>query len=220
MTPRPITLSEMPVSERLREVGVVPVVELPDADAAVPLVEALVAGGLPCVEITFRTPSARDGLAAIRHAFPDVLVGAGTVLDETELAAALEAGADFLVSPGLNPELVAACLERGVTILPGVCTPSEIDLARRLGLHTLKFFPAEPLGGVELLRALCGPYRDVSFVPTGGITPRVLPDYLALSQVVACGGSWMVKPELLRGRELDRVRSLAAEARAIVDQAR
>lgn len=208
------------VTARLREVGVVPVVELPDSVEAVALMEALVAGGLPCIEITFRTPSARDGIEAVRQAFPDVLLGAGTVLDEVQLAAATDAGADFVVSPGLNPELVKSSLERGIVILPGVCTPSEIDLARRLGLSTVKFFPAEPLGGPDLLRALCGPYRDISFIPTGGITHDVLADYLALAQVIACAGSWMVKPDLLRERSFDRVRSLAAAARAIVEQFR
>lgn len=208
------------VVERLRAVGVVPVVELPDADLAVPLVEALVAGGLPCVEITFRTASAERGLELIRAAFPDVLVGAGTVLDEAQLATAAALGADFVVSPGTNPAVVERCLERGIPVLPGVATPSEIERARALGLRSVKFFPAEPLGGAALLRALCGPYSDVSFVPTGSITPRVLPDYLSLPQVIACGGSWMVKPEMLRAREFDRVRELAAEARTIVQQAR
>lgn len=208
------------VVERLREIGVVPVVELPSAEVAVPLVEALVAGGLACIEITLRTPSAREGIKTVREAFPDVLLGAGTVLDDEQLTGAIAAGADFVVSPGLNPGLVTRSLELGVVILPGVCTPSEIELARRLGLTTVKFFPSEPLGGVRFLRALCGPYRDVAFVPTGGITPDVLADYLTLPQVVACGGSWMVKPELLVGREFDRVQSIAAATRAVVERTR
>jgi 2-dehydro-3-deoxyphosphogluconate aldolase / (4S)-4-hydroxy-2-oxoglutarate aldolase len=204
------------ISDRLRQVGVVPVVELPEADLAVPLAEALVAGGLSCVEITFRTPAAQAGLEAIRNAYPDMLLGAGTVLDEEQLSVAESAGADFVVSPGTNPELVRACLARSFAILPGVCTPSEIEVARGLGLRTLKFFPAEPIGGVSFLRALCGPYRDVSFVPTGGITAGVLADYLAVPQVLACGGSWMVKPELLSAGDFDRVQSLAEQATAIV----
>jgi 2-dehydro-3-deoxyphosphogluconate aldolase / (4S)-4-hydroxy-2-oxoglutarate aldolase len=204
------------ISDRLRQVGVVPVVELPEADLAVPLAEALVAGGLSCVEITFRTPAAQAGLEAIRSAYPDMLLGAGTVLDDEQLSVAESAGADFVVSPGTNPELVRACLARRIPILPGVCTPSEIEAARGLGLRTLKFFPAEPIGGVTFLRSLCGPYRDVAFVPTGGITAGVLADYLAVPQVLACGGSWMVKPELLSAGDFDRVRSLAEQATAIV----
>jgi 2-dehydro-3-deoxyphosphogluconate aldolase/(4S)-4-hydroxy-2-oxoglutarate aldolase len=208
------------ISDRLRQVGVVPVVELPEAQLAIPLAEALVAGGLSCVEITFRTPAAQAGLEALRKAYPDMLLGAGTVFDEEQLTVAVSAGADFVVSPGTNPELVKACLARGLPILPGVCTPSEIEVARALGLNAVKFFPAEPMGGVSFLRALCGPYRDVSFVPTGGITASVLGDYLAVPQVLACGGSWMVKPELLRAGEFDTVRSLAEEATAIVGRSR
>ena len=208
------------ISDRLRRVGVVPVVELPEAELAIPLADALVAGGLSCVEITFRTPAAQAGLEAVRKAYPDMLLGAGTVFDEEQLSVAVSAGADFVVSPGTNPELVEACLARDIPILPGVCTPSEIEVARGLGLNTVKFFPAEPIGGVPFLRALCGPYREVSFVPTGSITASVLPDYLALPQVLACGGSWMVKPEMLRAGEFDRVRSLAEEATAIVGQSR
>jgi 2-dehydro-3-deoxyphosphogluconate aldolase/(4S)-4-hydroxy-2-oxoglutarate aldolase len=208
------------VEERLRQVGVVPVVELPDVDLAVPLAQALLAGRLSCVEITFRTPAAQGGLAAIRNAYPDILLGAGTVINEDQLTVAIEAGADFVVAPGTNPKLVQMCLARGIPILPGVCTPSEIELARGLGVRLMKFFPAEPIGGVGFLRALCGPYRDVLFVPTGGITPKLLPDYLALPQVLACGGSWMVKPEMLFARDFDRVRSLAEEARTMVELAR
>jgi len=208
------------ISDRLRRVGVVPVVELPEAELAIPLADALVAGGLSCVEITFRTPAAQAGLEAVRQAYPDMLLGAGTVFDEEQLSVAVSAGADFVVSPGTNPELVEACLARDIPILPGVCTPSEIEVARGLGLNTVKFFPAEPIGGVPFLRALCGPYREVSFVPTGSITASVLPDYLALPQVLACGGSWMVKPEMLRAGEFDRVRSLAEEATAIVGRPR
>jgi 2-dehydro-3-deoxyphosphogluconate aldolase/(4S)-4-hydroxy-2-oxoglutarate aldolase len=208
------------ISDRLRRVGVVPVVELPLPELAIPLAEALVAGGLSCVEITFRTPAAQAGLEAVRRAYPDMLLGAGTVFDEEQLSVAVSTGADFVVSPGTNPELVQACLARDIPILPGVCTPSEIEVARGLGLNAVKFFPAEPIGGVSFLRTVCGPYREISFVPTGGITASVLPDYLALPQVLACGGSWMVKPEMLRAGEFDRIRSLAEEATAIVERSR
>jgi 2-dehydro-3-deoxyphosphogluconate aldolase/(4S)-4-hydroxy-2-oxoglutarate aldolase len=208
------------LEDRLWALGVVPVVELPEAELAVPLAEALVAGGLPCVEITFRTPGALAGVKAIRRRFPDLLLGAGTVLSTDQVDAAVSAGADFVVSPGTNPAVVDYCVSRGVPILPGVCTPSEIEVVRARGLRTVKFFPAEPMGGTALLRALCGPYRDVFFVPTGGITPAVLPDYLALAQVLACGGSWIVRPELVSAGAFDEVRTLAAEATELVAQSR
>ena len=208
------------IEARLESAGVVPVVELPAAELAVPLADALVAGGLSCVEITFRTPAAREGLAAIREAHPGILLGAGTVLDEEQVEAALEAGADFAVAPGTTPEIVRAALERGLPMLPGTCTPSDVERARRLGLRLLKFFPAEPIGGAAYLKALCGPYRDVRFVPTGSITPATLIDYLAIPQVVACGGSWMVKLELLRSKEWGRVTELAAEAADLASSAR
>jgi 2-dehydro-3-deoxyphosphogluconate aldolase/(4S)-4-hydroxy-2-oxoglutarate aldolase len=208
------------VEERLRAAGVVPVVELPEADLAVPLAEALLAGGLSCVEITFRTPAAREGLAAIRRAHPGILLGAGTVLGEDQVDAAVEAGADFAVAPGTTPEVIRAALDRGLPMLPGTCTPSDVESARRLGLRLLKFFPAEQVGGADYLRALCAPYRDVRFVPTGGISPSTLPGYLALSQVVACGGTWMVKPDVIRAGDWEQVTRLAAEAVALVASAR
>jgi 2-dehydro-3-deoxyphosphogluconate aldolase/(4S)-4-hydroxy-2-oxoglutarate aldolase len=208
------------IADRLRRAGVVPVVALPDAAVAVPLAEALVAGGLSCVEITFRTPAAREGLLAIRRACPDVLLGAGTVLDAEQMAQAVAAGADFLVSPATNPELVRESIAQGVPMLPGVCTPSDVDRVLGLGLKAMKFFPARAGGGVPFLEALHGPYPDAVFVPTGGITADVLGDYLARPFVLACGGSWMVAPDLLRARDLDRVTRLAAEAREIVERVR
>jgi 2-dehydro-3-deoxyphosphogluconate aldolase/(4S)-4-hydroxy-2-oxoglutarate aldolase len=208
------------IEGRLRAAGVVPVVELPAAEHAVPLADALVAGGLSCVEITFRTPAAREGLAAIREAHPEILLGAGTVLEEEQLDAAVAAGADFAVAPGLTEEIVRAAFGRGLPMLPGTCTPSDIERARRLGLRLVKFFPAEPMGGAPYLRALCGPYRDISFVPTGSVTTATLEDYLALPQVVACGGSWMVKPDFIRNGEWGRITELAAESVAIVARCR
>ena len=215
-----LTGSLAAIEGRLRAAGVVPVVELPAAEHAVPLADALVAGGLSCVEITFRTPAAREGLAAIREAHPEILLGAGTVLEEEQLDAAVAAGADFAVAPGLTEEIVRAAFGRGLPMLPGTCTPSDIERARRLGLRLVKFFPAEPMGGAPYLRALCGPYRDISFVPTGSVTTATLEDYLALPQVVACGGSWMVKPDFIRNGEWGRITELAAESVAIVARCR
>jgi 2-dehydro-3-deoxyphosphogluconate aldolase/(4S)-4-hydroxy-2-oxoglutarate aldolase len=208
------------LAERLRSIGVLPVVELARAEDAVPLAKALVAGGLACVEITLRTPEAAAGISAVRAAFPDILLGAGTVLSVEQLEIALAAGADFAVAPGTNPRVVEESLARGLPMLPGVSTPSEIETARALGLRTLKLFPAELLGGAAYIRALCGPYRDVAFVPTGSITPETLPGYLALPQVVACGGSWMVRPALVAAGDFATIRDLAADAVRCVRSAR
>jgi 2-dehydro-3-deoxyphosphogluconate aldolase/(4S)-4-hydroxy-2-oxoglutarate aldolase len=205
---------------RLRQVGVVPVVELPRAEDAVPLAGALIAGGLSCVEITLRTPGAVEGIRAIRAAYPQILLGAGTVLSEAQLETALAAGADFAVAPGTNRAVVEASLGLGLPILPGVSTPSEVEAAMGLGLRALKLFPAELLGGAAFVRALCGPYRDVEFVPTGSITPETLPGYLALPQVLACGGSWMVKPATIAAGDFAAIEQLAAAAVALVQASR
>ena len=200
------------VVEQLRAIGLLPVVELARAADAVPLAEALIAGGLPCIEITLRTPEAAAGIAAVRAACPEILLGAGTVLSVEQLDAALAAGANFAVAPGTNPVVVAASHARGMPMLPGVATPSEIESARALGLRTFKLFPSELLGGAAYVKTLCGPYRDVAFVPTGSITPATLPAYLAIPQVVACGGSWMVSPALVADGDFAAIQALAADA--------
>ena len=205
---------------RLRQVGVVPVVELPRAEDAVPLAGALIAGGLSCVEITLRTPGAVEGIRAIRAAYPEILLGAGTVLSEAQVETAIAAGADFAVAPGTNRAVVEASLGLGLPILPGVSTPSEVEAAIGLGLRALKLFPAELLGGAAFVRALCGPYRDVEFVPTGSITPATLPGYLALPQVLACGGSGMVKPATIAAGDFAAIEQLAAAAVALVQASR
>jgi 2-dehydro-3-deoxyphosphogluconate aldolase/(4S)-4-hydroxy-2-oxoglutarate aldolase len=205
---------------RLRQVGVVPVVELPRAEDAVPLAGALIAGGLSCVEITLRTPGAVEGIAAIRAAYPEILLGAGTVLSIAQLETAIAAGADFAVAPGTNPEIVRASLERGLPILPGVSTPSEVETAMALGLRTVKLFPAELLGGAPYVRALCGPYREIGFVPTGSITPETLPGYLEIAQVHACGGSWMVKPAVIAAGDFAAIEQLASDAVRLVSASR
>ena len=184
------------------QVGVVPVVELPSCRGRRAARGALIAGGLSCVEITLRTPGAVEGIRAIRAAYPEILLGAGTVLSEAQLETAIAAGADFAVAPGTNRAVVEASLGLGLPILPGVSTPSEVEAAMALGLRALKLFPAELLGGAAFVRALCGPYRDVEFVPTGSITPATLTGYLDLPQVLACGGSWMVKPAVIGRRRL------------------
>ena len=199
---------------------VVPVVEIGRVQDAVPLARALLEGGLPCAEITFRTASAAQAIEAIATNVPEVRVGAGTVLDPAQAKAALAAGARFLVAPGFDPAVVDFALGHGVPIVPGVCTPTEVGLALARGLSLLKLFPAEAAGGVAYLKALAAPYANVRFVPTGGIGPDNLAAYLAISQVVACGGSWMVKKDLVAAGAFDTVRELAAQAREIADAAR
>ncbi|MGH9104381.1 MAG: bifunctional 4-hydroxy-2-oxoglutarate aldolase/2-dehydro-3-deoxy-phosphogluconate aldolase [Acidimicrobiales bacterium] len=205
---------------RVRGLGVLPVVELPDAGQAVPLFEALCAGGLPAAEITLRTPAGLDAIRLLAKAYPGALVGAGTVLDTEDAARAIDAGARFVVSPGTDLEVVAFCHEQGTLAVPGVCTPTEILAAMRTGARLLKFFPAEASGGVKFLKALSGPFREARFVPTGGVNAGNLASYAALPQVVACGGSWLVARPLLAEGNFTRVRELAAQAVATVAEAR
>ena len=210
----------MSIIDRIQQIGIIPVVSIPQTEHALPLAEALLEGGLPCAEITFRTAAAAEAIAQIRQKFPELLLGAGTVLTVEQAQTALEAGAGFIVSPGTNPAVVDYCQAQRVTIFPGVCTPTEIELALSKGVSILKFFPAEAMGGVKFLKAVCAPYKQVRFIPTGGIEPGNIGDYLALPQVVACGGSWMVKPELMTAGEFAKIRQLAHEAVARVRELR
>ena len=210
----------MSIVERAREIGIVPVVSIPKLEDALPLAEALLEGGLPCAEITFRTAAAAEAIARIRSRFPEILLGAGTVLTVEQAETAISAGAEFIVSPGANPTVVDHCLSKGVTIFPGVCTPTEIEMALSKGVDVLKFFPAEPMGGLKFLQAICAPYKNVRFIPTGGIDTKNIGHYLALPQVVACGGSWMVKPELFEAGDFARVKQLAGEAVALARESR
>jgi 2-dehydro-3-deoxyphosphogluconate aldolase / (4S)-4-hydroxy-2-oxoglutarate aldolase len=183
-----------------------------DVDQAEHVARALLRGGLSCIEITFRTEVALEAIERVRETAPEMLVGAGTVLDDEQAKAAAEAGAEFAVAPGTNLEVVAACRELGLPFFPGIATPSEIEQARQVGLHTLKVFPISQLGGVGFLRAVSATYPDVRFVPSGGIDAHVLPEFLALPSVLACGGSWLVRPELLRAGHFEEVERLAREA--------
>src|SRR5215813_11536088 len=212
--------SSMSIVERALGIGIVPVVSLPKHEDALPLAEALLEGGCGCAEITFRTTAAAEAIARIRSRFPEILLGAGTVLTAEQADTAISGGAEFIVSPGTNPAVVDYCLLKGVTIFPGVCTPTEIEMALAKGVDALKFFPAEPMGGVNFLKAVCAPYRQVKFIPTGGIDTKNIGQYLALPQVLACGGSWMVKPELFEAGDFAKVRLLASEAVALVRELR
>ena len=210
----------MDIIDRMRQMGIIPVVSIPRLEHALPLAESLLEGGLPCAEVTFRTAAAAESMMEIRARFPEITLGAGTVLTTEQAETAINSGAQFIVSPGTNPAVVDYCLSKGVAIFPGVCTPTEIETALAKGVDVLKFFPAEPMGGVGFLKAICAPYRQVRFIPTGGIDQKNLGQYLALTEVIACGGSWMVRPELMNAGEFDRIRELVKEAVALVDELR
>jgi 2-dehydro-3-deoxyphosphogluconate aldolase/(4S)-4-hydroxy-2-oxoglutarate aldolase len=196
----------------LRRLRIVPVIVIDDPAAAPPLAEALEAGGLPCAEVTFRTAAAADALGRMTRAAPAVFVGAGTVLDPGQVDIAKDAGARFIVAPGLNRRVVERAQQLGLPVFPGVCTPSEIETARELGLRILKFFPAEPIGGLPYLKAIAAPYIDVQFIPTGGINADNLTTWLAFGRVIACGGSWMVAQEWIRAGDFDRIRTEVEKA--------
>ncbi len=200
------------VLERIGELGIVPVVKLGDPGEALGLGKALLAADLPVAEVTFRTPAAEESIRVLASQVPELLVGAGTVLSTEQADRAIGAGARFIVAPGLNPRVVEHCLGRGVTVIPGVDSATQIETALEMGLAALKFFPAEASGGVEKIKALSAPFADVRFVPTGGITPSNMSGYLDLPQVLAVGGSWMVKQELLASGSFAEVTRLAREA--------
>ena len=207
------------ISDSIAAGGIVPVVVLNDPAAADPLAAALLHGGLRCAEVTFRTDAAVDAIKAMA-AHPDMLVGAGTVLTPAQVDQAVEAGARFIVSPGFSAAVVAHCRARGVPVFPGVATPTEIQMALEAGLDTVKFFPAEQLGGAPMVKALSAPFRGVRFIPTGGVTSANLRDYLALPSVLAVGGTWMVAPDLLAAGRWDEVTARTRSALAEVGDAR
>jgi 2-dehydro-3-deoxyphosphogluconate aldolase/(4S)-4-hydroxy-2-oxoglutarate aldolase len=200
------------VVQRLGRIRIVPMTTVDDADQAEQVAHALARGGLPCIELTFRTAVAHEAIVRVRSAVPEMLLAAGTVLSAEQARSAAHAGADFAVAPGTNEEVVEVCRELGLPFFPGVATPSEIERALRLGVQALKVFPIAQLGGVGFLRAVSATYPDVRFIPSGGIDAGALPEYLALPSVLACGGSWLVRPDLLRGGRFDEVERLAREA--------
>jgi 2-dehydro-3-deoxyphosphogluconate aldolase/(4S)-4-hydroxy-2-oxoglutarate aldolase len=200
----------------LRTRRLVPVIVIDDSANAAALGSALVAGGLPCAEITFRTPNAADAIARIAEVHPDMLIGAGTVLTPQQVARATSAGARFIVAPGFNAAVVEYCLERRIPVYPGVCTPTEIEMALGMGLRVLKFFPAEAVGGITFLKAVAAPYVDVEFMPTGGINAENLQSYLAFKRVVACAGSWMAPPEWIAAKQFERIRAETERAVRLV----
>ncbi len=200
------------VLKELSLIGIVPVIKIDDAKDAVPLAKALLKGGLPCAEVTFRTAAAKDAIAAMTAAYPEMLVGAGTVLTTAQVDEAVGAGAKFIVSPGLNPEVVKYCVERNIPIVPGINNPTGIEQALSLGLTTVKFFPAEPSGGVKMIKAMAAPYGNVTFMPTGGVSADNLSDYLAFPKIIACGGSWMVPSDMIAAGNFDGIEALVRQA--------
>ncbi|OOF23687.1 ketohydroxyglutarate aldolase [Salinivibrio sp. IB574] len=195
------------LNQRLKAIRIVPVIAINHAEDAVPLAKTLVDNGLPCAEITFRTDAAANAIRQMRDAYPEMLIGAGTVLTPAQVDAAIDAGADFIVSPGLNPITVKHCQQRGIPIIPGINNPSLVEQAMSLGLDTVKFFPAEASGGIAMLKALSAVY-PVSFMPTGGVSEENVSDYLALPKVLACGGTWMVPATLIDAKKWDEIARL------------
>lgn len=201
-----------PVIEEISKVGIVPVIKIDDVEKAVPLAEALIAGGIPCAEITFRTAQGEEAIRRIHQAGLDILLGAGTVLTTEQVDKAVAAGARFIVSPGFNPKVVAYCLEKGVPVTPGCTSPSDMEQALELGLDVVKFFPAEQSGGLDYIKAVSAPYTTLKFMPTGGITADNVARYLAFDRIVACGGSWMVKADMIGSGDFEGITRLCREA--------
>lgn len=210
----------MIIEERFEDFGVVPVVVLDDVKDALPLAKALTEGGLPCAEVTFRTEAAEESIKVMAEAYPDMVVGAGTVLTIEQVDAAVKAGAKFIVSPGFDPEIVDYCLEKEIPIFPGCVTPSEVAQAVKRGLKVVKFFPAEPAGGVAMIKAMAAPYNQLRFMPTGGIGTQNLKDYLEFNKIICCGGSWMVKADLIKNGEFEKICKLTKEAKELAKSIR
>lgn len=200
------------ITEKIKLLGIVPVVKIDDENKAVPLAEALCRGGLPCAEITFRTNAAEESIRRVADALPDMLVGAGTVLTPAQADKAKAAGAKFIVSPGLNPNVVEHCKNINMPIFPGCSSPSDIEKALELGLTCVKFFPAEQAGGIAAIKAMSAPYGNISFMPTGGVNAKNLNDYLSFDKVIACGGSWMVDAALINSGDFSAIEELTRSA--------
>ncbi|MGI6737903.1 MAG: bifunctional 4-hydroxy-2-oxoglutarate aldolase/2-dehydro-3-deoxy-phosphogluconate aldolase [Christensenellales bacterium] len=200
------------VLEKLSLAGIIPVIKIEDANDAVPLCKALQNGGLPVAEITFRTGAAEQAIRNINKELPNILLGAGTVLSVEQVDRAVAAGAKYIVSPGLNPKTVKHCQKLNVPIVAGCANPSDLELAIELGLETVKFFPAEALGGIKTIKAISAPFPQIRFIPTGGINDKNLLEYLNFDRVVACGGSWMVPSNLIANKDWNRIEELTSAA--------
>ncbi|EJA3102312.1 bifunctional 4-hydroxy-2-oxoglutarate aldolase/2-dehydro-3-deoxy-phosphogluconate aldolase [Vibrio vulnificus] len=206
------------IKEQLKTLKVIPVIAIDKAEDIIPLGKVLAENGLPAAEITFRSAAAAEAIRLLRETQPDMLIGAGTVLSREQAIAAKEAGATFIVSPGFNPNTVKACQEIGIDIVPGVNNPSTVEAALEMGLTTLKFFPAEASGGINMVKSLLAPYTDIELMPTGGINPANIKDYLAIPRVLACGGTWMVDKKLIEAGNWEELARLTREAVALVNE--
>lgn len=200
------------ILQKIQKIGIVPVIKLDDAKDAKPLAKALCEGGLPCAEVTFRTACAAEAIKIMATEFPEMLVGAGTVLTTQQVDEAVEAGAKFIVSPGLNPKVVKYCVDKGIPVTPGTTNPSDIEQAIELGLEVVKFFPAEAAGGLNMIKSMAAPYVNMKFMPTGGINASNLTSYLDFPKIIACGGSWMVNDALVKAGKFDEITKLTKEA--------
>lgn len=205
------------IKQQLKALKVIPVIAIDNAEDIIPLGKVLVENGLPAAEITFRSEAAVEAIRLLRQTQPDMLIGAGTVLNREQAIAAKEAGATFIVSPGFNPNTVKACQEIGIDIVPGVNNPSTVEAALEMGLTTLKLFPAEASGGINMVKSLLAPYTDIELMPTGGISPANIKDYLAIPRVLACGGTWMVDKKLIEAGNWEELARLTREAVALVN---
>ncbi len=204
------------ILKKISEIKIVPVVAIDRAEDAENLGRALVNGGIPCAEVTFRTDAAEEAIRILSEKFPEMLVGAGTVLKTEQVDRAIAAGAKFIVSPGLNPKVVGYCVDKGIPMVPGCANPSDIEAALEFDLEVVKFFPAEALGGLKLIKAMAAPYGNVKFMPTGGINANNICDYLAFNKVIACGGSWMVDKKLIAEGKFDEIERMCREAEELV----
>lgn len=208
------------LEEQFYDYAVVPVVVLDDTEDAAPLAEALVKGGIPCAEVTFRTEVAEESIRIMSEKYPEMLVGAGTVLTTEQVDRAVAAGAKFIVSPGFDPEIVDYCMEKNIPVFPGCVSPSEVAQAVKRGLKVVKFFPAEQAGGLAMLKAMAAPYTMLKFMPTGGINTKNLKEYLGFSKILCCGGSWMVKGDMIKNKEFDKITEMTREATELAAAAR
>ena len=213
------TEAQMEVLNRISQIGIIPVIAIDDAAKAVPLARALVSGGLPAAEVTFRTAAAEDAIRAIAKEVPEMLLGAGTVLTRDQVDRALDAGCTFLVSPGFNPNITKYAIEKGALMIPGTKSPGEMEQAMELGLEVVKFFPAEANGGVAFLKNVAGPYKNLKWMCTGGINAKNVNEYLAFNQITACGGTWMFKKgseDLIKTENWTEIVALCKEAVAAI----
>lgn len=207
----------MNIQEKIRALKIIPVITIDDAKDASPLGQALCAGGLPAAEVTFRTPAAEESIKIMAKEYPHMLVGAGSLTSVEQAKRALDAGASFLVTAGFNRKVTEYALEQNVPIYPGVCTPTELMLLLEYNLSVAKFFPAAQFGGLNTIKALSAPFPQLQFMPTGGINPANVLDYLSFEKIIACGGSWMVKPELISSGQFDEIALLTTQATTLVN---